>query len=90
MAASTDRRVFSWGYGEDGQLGHGNTDDQLVPTEIQYFRKKNVTLIDCGHSHSGAICDGEVYMWGINPDGRLMMEANQDATEPTLTLMSEL
>lgn len=25
MALSYDRRVFSWGYGEDGQLGHGNT-----------------------------------------------------------------
>ena len=34
MARSSDNRVFSWGYGEDGQLGHGDTADHLVPTEI--------------------------------------------------------
>jgi len=27
MALSTQGRVFTWGYGEDGQLGHGDTHD---------------------------------------------------------------
>ena len=49
-----------------------------------------MTQIDCGHSHSGAICDGEVYMWGWNPDSRLMVESSECVTIPALTLMSEL
>jgi alpha-tubulin suppressor-like RCC1 family protein len=34
MALSSQGRVFSWGYGEDGQLGHGDTNDYLTPREI--------------------------------------------------------
>jgi len=32
-------RVFSWGYAEDGQLGHGNSEDCLTPKEIDYFKQ---------------------------------------------------
>jgi alpha-tubulin suppressor-like RCC1 family protein len=39
MALSSQGRVFSWGYGEDGQLGHGDTQDYQVPKEIEYFKK---------------------------------------------------
>jgi len=49
-----------------------------------------VTDIDCGHSHSGAICDGELFMWGLNPDCRLMIEGSEAVCSPSLTLMSEL
>jgi len=34
MALSLEGKVYSWGYGEDGQLGHGDTNDYLNPTEI--------------------------------------------------------
>ncbi len=90
MALSQDRQVFSWGYGEDGQLGHGDTVDYLEPKEIEFFRGQNVTQVECGHSHSGAICDGEAFMWGLNPDSRLMVEGPESVDSPSLTLMSEL
>lgn len=90
MALTASRQVFSWGYGEDGQLGHGNQLDSQSPKEIEVFRGQNVTSIDCGHSHSGAICDGELFMWGLNPDCRLMIEGPEAISSPSLTLMSEL
>jgi alpha-tubulin suppressor-like RCC1 family protein len=88
--ALANRQVFSWGYGEDGQLGHGDGKDYSLPKEIESFRGQNVTAIDCGHSHSGAICDGELMTWGLNPDCRLMIEGPDQVLEPNLTLVSEL
>lgn len=46
--------VFTWGRGEDGQLGLGDTADQDEPT---YVRPKNVCLLLCGMA--GRI----VYFW---------------------------
>ena len=34
MATKTDGTLGSWGYGASGQLGHGNTTDYSVPTQI--------------------------------------------------------
>jgi len=35
--------VFSWGYGEDGQLGHEDTNDYLQPTQLQALAGLQVT-----------------------------------------------
>eukprot|EP00347_Sterkiella_histriomuscorum_P016506 403352920 len=94
MALSSQGRIFSWGYGEDGQLGHGDTNDYLLPKEIDFFRKNsiNVGMIACGHSHSGCITDGQssqLYLWGCNPDCRLMIEENENQLLPTLTILEQ-
>ena len=34
LAISKSGRAYSWGWGVHGQLGHANTDDQLIPTLI--------------------------------------------------------
>jgi alpha-tubulin suppressor-like RCC1 family protein len=84
--------VFSWGYGEDGQLGHGDTNDYLLPREIEYFKRANIkaSFIACGHSHSGCISDSQspqLYMWGCNPDCRLMIEEYENKLVPNLTIL---
>ena len=91
MALSKSKQaVFSWGYGEDGQLGHDNNNDCLVPKQIEAFTGKTIDIIDCGHSHSGAISNGDVYTWGCNTDSRLIIETSENVQVPRLTLMSEL
>ena len=35
MALTTDGRVYSWGDGEDGKLGHGSRADCLTPRKIE-------------------------------------------------------
>ena len=37
LAVSTDGRLFTWGCGEMGRLGHGDEDDHMEPTEIDYL-----------------------------------------------------
>ena len=90
IALTNDGQVFSWGYGEDGQLGHGNTDDLFKPKLISKLKSRRITQIACGHSHSGAIGNGDLFMWGSNPDSRLMIEKSDNILEPSLTLMSQL
>ena len=35
MALANDGRVYSWGDGEDGKLGHGSRADSLTPRKIE-------------------------------------------------------
>lgn len=64
--------VFSWGRGEDGQLGLGDTSDQLEPTFVDALRGVAVRQLACGSGHTCVLTqDGEVFTWGRGDDGRL-------------------
>lgn len=57
--------VFTWGRGEDGQLGLGDTSDQDEPTYVDALRGVGVRQIACGSGHTVVLTtDGEVYTWG--------------------------
>lgn len=43
--------VFSWGKGEDGQLGRAVTEDRL-PTPIDALNGKKVQMVSAGYGHS--------------------------------------
>lgn len=63
---------FTWGRGEDGQLGLGDTSDQDHPTFVDALRGVGVKQIACGSGHTVVLTtDGEVYTWGRGDDGRL-------------------
>ena len=64
--------VFSWGRGEDGQLGLGDTSDQHEPTFMDALRGVAVRQLACGSGHTCILTqDGEVFSWGRGDDGRL-------------------
>jgi alpha-tubulin suppressor-like RCC1 family protein len=70
MVLTRDGDVFTWGWGSLGRLGHGNTDHQLVPKQVEGLT--NVTDIAAGMSHSVAVGEGgAVYTWGYNDEGQL-------------------
>ncbi|GAA5811709.1 hypothetical protein MFLAVUS_005150 [Mucor flavus] len=66
--ALTDKgTVYSWGCGDQSQLGRPtkNQADGLLPKPITCL--KNIVSISCGASHSFAINQkGQVYAWGLN------------------------
>lgn len=63
---------MSWGDGEDGKLGHGDTLTLDTPKIIESLLAKRVVYIACGSSHSAAITsNGELYTWGQGQYGRL-------------------
>lgn len=75
LALSAKGRVYSWGRGDEGQLGHGDRNSCAEPQEIVCLRDQHIWLIAAGRSHSVAVSDtGLVYSWGSNEDGALGRE----------------
>ena len=73
LALTSGGRVFSWGAGWSGRLGHGNTNQLEVPTHINsVVLAQGVRAIAAGNGHSVAVLnDGTVATWGDNGRYRL-------------------
>ncbi|KAK7302042.1 hypothetical protein RJT34_12921 [Clitoria ternatea] len=48
--------VYTWGKGENGQLGLGDTEDRHTPCFVEALRDRQVDTITCGPSFTAAIC----------------------------------
>lgn len=48
--------VYTWGKGENGQLGLGDTEDRCTPSFVEALRDRQVDTITCGPSFTAAIC----------------------------------
>jgi hypothetical protein len=60
-------RVFSFGSGEDGMLGHGSTETQVLPKEVEAIRGVDVASVCAGQSQVLALTyTGGVYSWRNN------------------------
>lgn len=85
LALTLDGKVFSWGEGEDGKLGHGNRTTLDKPRLVEALRAKKIRDIACGSSHSAAISSqGELYTWGLGEYGRLGHGDNATQLKPKL------
>lgn len=85
LALSKSGKVYSWGYGSYGQLGHGSFDSISIPTEIKFFSELkpsiDVIALSGGEGHSMALtATGEVYSWGRG--GRLGYACVENQTVP--------
>lgn len=92
LAVSRDGRVYTWGSGLYGQLGHGDRYPRFEPTLVAALVRVNITDAVAGTRHTVAVCDlGEVYAWGSNEFGELGVDPrpvkpNEGMANPTLTL----
>lgn len=69
VALDTKGRVFTWGFGGYGRLGHSDTKDELVPRLLKFFDGPNrgVRKVAAGSTFTMAISSLEVlYLWGQN------------------------
>ena len=65
-------RVFSWGWGVHGQLGHSSVEDQLQPRHVTALDPVRVTQMSGGYCHSLVVsADGQVYIFGAGTFGQL-------------------
>ncbi len=62
--------VRCWGWNAFGQLGTGDTTDQLTPSQVTGL-PGSATMVVAGSSHTCAIVGGGVQCWGHNEDGQL-------------------
>ncbi|TMW55803.1 hypothetical protein Poli38472_008451 [Pythium oligandrum] len=81
LALSADGRLYTWGRGDEGQLGHGDRVSHALPRVVSALAHQRVWLIAAGRSHSVAVTeDGAVYTWGSNEDGALGRPTGSDET----------
>lgn len=74
LALSTKGKVYSWGYGNLGRLGHNNENSYEMPNIITFFEDNDIFInnIKCGDTFSAAICNAkQIYTWGNGSNGML-------------------
>ena len=71
-ACTSGGDLYTWGAGEQGQLGHGDLSSRQVPSRVEHLAGQAVTVIACGQTHSAAIVSpGTLFTWGHGMHGRL-------------------
>jgi Rab-GTPase-TBC domain/Regulator of chromosome condensation (RCC1) repeat len=72
MALDELGKVYTWGSGADGRLGHEASADKYEPCEIQSLSAKFIVHLACGYLHSAVISNtGELLTFGFNGYGQL-------------------
>ncbi|CAI5929207.1 unnamed protein product [Closterium sp. NIES-65] len=65
-------QVFTWGDGDGYKLGHGDKQQQLLPTLVNALRQESCSQVACGESVTVAVtAEGQVYTWGSAEYGQL-------------------
>ncbi|KAI3841916.1 hypothetical protein MKW92_030203 [Papaver armeniacum] len=73
-------QLYSWGWGDFGRLGHGNSSDLFTPQPIKALGGVRIKQIACGDSHCLAVTmHGEVQSWGRNQNGQLGLGTTEDS-----------
>ena len=77
IAITSEGKVFSWGIGFYGCLGHGDESSLAVPKLVAGLSDHVITSAAGGASHSLAVADtGRVYVWGRDHQGQLGFAAS--------------
>ena len=71
LALTADGAVWSWGFGEDGSLGHGEDEEQLLPKQVEALAGQHAIAVSAGYRHSIATTAGAVFTWGKGERGCL-------------------
>jgi len=73
VAVTEKGQLFSWGKGEQGELGLGpNVTSSTSPFIMTSMMREVFTSVACGKQHSLAITKaGNIYAWGLNTSGQL-------------------
>jgi len=80
-----DGKLYTFGGGEHGQLGHNDRVNKLRPTLVKALDGVFVTQITCGWSHSVALTEqGRVYTWGNSDHGKLGHGSTRKVSVPML------
>lgn len=82
-AVGNDGNVYAWGWGRDGQIGDGDTEDHILPTQVHMPLCGSFVGVASGYAYSAALSDtGCIFSWGANGSGQLGDGTTQNRLEP--------
>jgi len=87
VALGTEGRLWTWGFGCSGQLGHNDAENKLVPTLLagEALGGFAAALVAAGGLHTVAVTiEGELWVWGYGRIGQLGLGDKTDRLAPTL------
>ena len=88
LALSDDGTLWTWGANGAGQLGIGNTNNQLNPVQVAVGKK--FVALAAGSYHSLALSDdGTLWTWGHNHNGQLGIGNKINQPNPTQVAVGE-
>ena len=75
-AISSDGKLYAWGYNNNYQIPKGSTGNVTTPTEMTWFSRKNIKVVDVapGHNETAHLAlddQGNMYVWGTDINGVL-------------------
>jgi len=84
-AISVEGRVFTWGQGDESQLGHKDPNNRAHPKMVETLSNFRIVALALGYSHMLALDEtGVPYSWGKNSKGQLGLGENiQEKRMPT-------
>lgn len=85
IAATSDGDVYTWGWGDDGQLGHGDGDTKIFPTKLDsvYFQGSSAVVVAAGELHSAILtAAGELFVCGNGGHGALGLGDTDNRYKP--------
>ena len=85
-AVSEDGRLWTWGRGTFGQLGHHDHYYKSTPTVLppHVFGRLRVVQASCGCIHTCCVTlDGSLWSWGAGHYGQLGLKDKEDRVTPT-------
>ena len=95
LAVSADGKLYSWGSGKGGKLGHKNFDDLWIPRKVLFFEPYYVEYCSAGDNHSCVLITNRkgpprdeqlrrVSTFGRGAHGRLGNGTNRNQCSPVL------
>jgi alpha-tubulin suppressor-like RCC1 family protein len=95
VALDDKGNVWSWGDGDGGQLGLGDSDSVVL--DVDYYTPQKISslqdiiAIARGYDHTVALdVNGNVYTFGENDKGQLGNASNEDSDYPILVTISDI
>lgn len=67
MVVKADGLLWTFGAGRHGDLGHGDTENKMLPTLVEAlsFAREKILMVTGGYCHTMAVTEeGDVYTWG--------------------------
>eukprot|EP01016_Furgasonia_blochmanni_P055157 TRINITY_DN9180_c0_g2_i3.p1 TRINITY_DN9180_c0_g2~~TRINITY_DN9180_c0_g2_i3.p1 ORF type:complete len:449 (-),score=135.74 TRINITY_DN9180_c0_g2_i3:261-1607(-) len=78
---TTDGKLYTFGYGKRGALGHGDSENRNEPRQVEHFANSRTRVVDVavGQYHTVALTEnGEVYSWGWAGSGNVFIDMISD------------